>query len=159
MAMCRILCAALIVLAASAQAGNAAQRSLAFVQSDGTLKIRGQIFHLFGTYQPRTNRTCQFQIRPLRCASRSVKALHFRVDRMVTCEKVSRNPDRSFNAFCYVRDDGDPFGPMVDLGAWLIYHGWAVATPDAPFEYTAYENIARKAGRGIWGFQVDTITR
>ena len=71
---------------------------------------------------------------------------------------MRRNRDRSINAFCYVKDDHDPFGPYVDLGAWLIFQGWAVAAPGAPFEYSVYERIAREAGRGIWGFQVDAFS-
>ena len=155
--MWRTLFAALVILAASSASSAAAQRSIAFVQSDGTLKIRGQIVRLHGIFQPRTNRVCRFEIRPVRCGSRAVEALEFRVDRMVTCQKVRRNRDRSVNAFCYVRDDDDPFGPFVDLGAWLIYFGWAVATPEAPFEYRVYEEIARENGRGIWGFPADSI--
>ena len=135
----------------------AAQRSQAFVLSDGTLKIRQQIVRLHGIYIPPTNRICRDSIRPARCASRAVLALDFRVDRFVTCDTLFRNRDGSVNAYCSVRDSGAQLGPDVDLGAWMLHQGWAVATPDAPFEYHTLERIARTQRRGIWGFQVDSL--
>ena len=65
--------------------------------------------------------------------------------------------DGSIAAFCTVNhsrfDDGD------DLGAYLIGEGLALALPNAPFAYHAQEEIARANGRGVWGFQVDSIGR
>ncbi|MDG1945801.1 MAG: hypothetical protein P8J17_16200 [Halioglobus sp.] len=48
-------------------------------------------------------------------------------------------------------DDGD------DLSAYLLQKGWAVALPDAPFEYQTLEKIARTRGFGVWGMPVDRI--
>ena len=45
------------------------------------------------------------------------------------------------------------------LGAYLIGEGLALALPNAPFAYHAEEKIARANGRGVWGFQVDSIRR
>jgi endonuclease YncB( thermonuclease family) len=39
----------------------------------------------------------------------------------------------------------------------MLRQGWAVALPDAPFEYAAMEKIARTKGIGIWGIPIDTI--
>jgi hypothetical protein len=69
---------------------------------------------------------------------------------------VARLRDGSLSAICTV-EDGSILDPPVDLGAWLIELGLAVATPDAPFEYVVLERIARANGRGVWGFQVDSI--
>ncbi len=72
------------------------------------------------------------------------------------CEVVGANPDGSVEAVCVV--DGDSIlAPDVDLGAWMIERGWAVATPEAPFEYAVLEKIARSRGVGLWGFQADTV--
>ena len=130
-----------------------------FVLSDGTLQIRRQIVRLHGIYIPPTNRICRSTIRASpRCSSRAVLALDFRVDRFVTCERLFRNRDGSFDAYCSVRDSGAAqLGPDVDLGAWMLHQGWAVATPNAPFEYHTLERIARVQRRGIWGFQVDSL--
>ena len=151
----RILLLLLVALAALPGGLSAAQRSQAFVLSDGTLKIRQQIVRLHGIPPP--NRICRDSIRPSRCASRAVLALDFRVDRFVTCDTLFRNRDGSVNAYCSVRDSGAQLGPDVDLGAWMLHQGWAVATPDAPFEYHTLERIARAQHRGIWGFQVDSL--
>jgi len=43
------------------------------------------------------------------------------------------------------------------LSEWMLQSGWAVALPDAPFEYSAMESIARSRGIGIWGIPVDVI--
>jgi endonuclease YncB( thermonuclease family) len=51
------------------------------------------------------------------------------------------------------------FDLPVDLGAYLIREGWAVALPEAPFVYHTYQEIAKVNGRGVWGFQADQIIR
>ncbi len=136
----------------------AAQKRTAFVQPDGTLKVGQLIVRLYGIYIPPGNRICKFNFSPVRCGSRPVVALDLRIDRFVTCNEVTRNRDRSINAVCWVEDRNDVLGPAVDLSAWMIYHGWAVALPGAPFEYYTLERIAKAHHRGIWGFQVDSIT-
>ena len=54
-------------------------------------------------------------------------------------------------ALCRVGDE--------DLSAYLLTRGWAVALPDAPFEYSALEKIARQQGIGVWGLAVDRVRR
>ena len=49
--------------------------------------------------------------------------------------------------------------PGEDLSAYLLEQGWAVALPDAPFEYQTLEKIARSRGFGVWGTPVDNIQR
>jgi len=127
-------------------------------QRDGTLKVGQQIIRLHGIYIPQFNRFCRSSIRPILCAPRAVLQLDFRVDRFVECDTVAKNPDRSVSAICWVDDKNDVLGPRVDLAAWMLYNGWAVATPGAPFEYYTLERIALVQKRGIWGFQADSIT-
>jgi endonuclease YncB( thermonuclease family) len=81
-----------------------------------------------------------------------VLAPDLRVDRFVACDPVARHRDRSVSAVCRVRDRNAPLGPEVDLAAWMLVHGWAVARPEGPFEYHVLERLARHHGRGIWGF-------
>ena len=64
------------------------------------------------------------------------------------CEEQSRNEDRSINAICQVGVSS--FSDGEDLAAYLLRQGWAVARPDAPFEYHVLERIARRQGVGIW---------
>ena len=85
-------------------------------------------------------------------------ALASRIQGFVRCAPQVRYDDRSIGAFCSVRGTGTP-SRRIDLGAWLIEQGWAVALPQAPFAYHKLEEIAKVNRRGVWGFQADRIIR
>ena len=122
----------------------------AIVNPDGTMKVDGRIVHLYGIYIPPTDYTCLTIISPRECAPRAVLQLNFKVgSRFVHCDRQWTNDDRSITAICTI--DGE------DLGAWMLSQGWAVALPDAPFEYQTLERIARTREIGVWGFPVDPI--
>lgn len=121
----------------------------AIVQDDATLKLRHHRVRLAGIYLPPTGRDCRSDILPARCASRAALALEFKARGRIVCDGERRNPDGTVTATCRTRE--------VDLSAYLIEMGWAVALPDAPFEYKTLERIARDRGLGVWGFQVDTV--
>ncbi|MEA3276338.1 MAG: nuclease-like protein [Pseudomonadota bacterium] len=128
----------------------------AIVHSDGSMLIKGRVVHLDGIYIPPTNRQCRDWIRPVRCDSRTVLALDFKVKGFIRCFPQSENEDRSLNAVCYV--DRTSFDPGEDLAAYLIERGWALALPNAPFEYHALEKIARTHELGVWGFPADSFS-
>jgi endonuclease YncB( thermonuclease family) len=129
----------------TAKAYSAEITSYAIVKEDGTLRLRGRTIRLYGIYIPATDRTCQTFTRPVNCGTRAVLALEFKIGaNFVSCEPQWRNDDRSITAVCHVEGE--------DLGAYLIERGWALALPDAPFEYVALEKIARSRGIGVWGF-------
>lgn len=152
----RLIC--LIVLLVCFPVAEAREvHSYALIQDDASLLIKGRVVHLYGIYIPPTKRKCQTSIRPVRCASRAVLALDFKIQGFVHCFEESVNPDRSWNAVCYV--GRSHFDGGVDLGAYLIERGWALALPQAPFEYQALEKIARYNQRGVWGFSVDSIQK
>ena len=145
----------LVACLATAAATARELYSYALVQDDASLLIRGKTVRLYGVYIPPTGRKCRANIRPVRCASRTALALDFKVQGFVRCFVQNENKDRSLNAVCYV--DRSSFDQGVDLAEYLIERGWALALPDAPFEYHALEKIARHNGRGVWGFNVDNI--
>lgn len=128
----------------------------AIVRSDGSLLIKEKVVHLDGIYLPPTNRQCREWVRPVRCDSRAVLALDFKVKGFIHCFPQSRNADRSLNAVCYV--DRTAFDPGEDLAAYLIERGWAIALPNAPFEYQALEKIALSRKVGVWGYAVDSFS-
>lgn len=141
-----------VLLSAPTQTSAADIFSYAMVEDDATLTVRGRKIRLFGIYIPPVGRTCKSLSRPIRCASRAVHALDFKIGaNFVRCKPVVKHTDRSLTAVC--RADG------VDLSAYLISKGWAVALPDAPFEYYTLERIAKGQNLGVWGFQVDSIIR
>jgi endonuclease YncB( thermonuclease family) len=131
--------------------------SYALVRDDGSLQIKGRIVHLFGVYLPPSDRKCRSNVRPVRCGPRAALELDSKIQGFVRCELQNRNEDGSFDAICYV--DSSSFSEGEDLAAYLLSWGWAVALPDAPFEYHVLERIARERGLGIWGLQVDNVIR
>ncbi len=121
--------------------------SYAFVNDDGSLRIKGRTYRLDGIHIPATGQSCRTFERPVQCSSRAALALDFKIQGFVRCETRERNDDGSLSAYCTA--DGD------DLAAYLLERGWALALPDAPFEYQALERIARHRGLGVWGLAVE----
>lgn len=131
--------------------------SYAAVNQNASLKIKGKIVHLYGIHIPATNRTCRTDNNPPFCGSRAVVALDRKIDGFVRCEILQTNADRSVVGLCRVNSSN--FDAGEDLSAYLLQQGWAVALPDAPFEYQTLEKIARSRGFGVWGTPVDNIQR
>ena len=119
--------------------------SYAIIQEDATLKIKGRIVRLFGISIPSINWICAGAGYPVSCETRAaVRALNFKIQGFVYCYEQRTNPDGSITAICR--------NGYEDLSAYLIKQGWAVATPDAPFEYHVLENLSRTNRRGFWGY-------
>ncbi len=148
-----VLIAASLLLGEAVAAGDLVGHAL--VRSDGSLLIRERVVHLHGIYIPRTNRQCREWIRPVRCDARAVLQLDALVRGFVHCEPRHERVHGQLEAVCHV--DRTQFDSGIDLGAHLIENGWALARPDAPFEYHAMERIARERGLGVWGFTIDSI--
>ncbi len=150
-----LLCAVGLSLAAPPVAAGPIEGH-AIVRSDGSLWIKNREVVLFGVYLPPSDRQCRDWIRPIRCDSRSVLALDFKVRGFITCFPEGEDEEGRIHAVCYVGRTG--LDPGEDLGAYLIQEGWALALPNAPFEYYALERIAQSRGLGVWGYFVDSIT-
>ena len=142
-----VLLAAL--LCTPAGAGAAELHSYAIVQDDASLRIRNTTVHLYGIHIPETGQHCRTYIRPVICGSRAVLALEFRIQGFVRCDILARHHGGSATGRCFVGDE--------DLSAYLLSQGWALALPDAPFQYHALERIARHQHRGVWGFSADHV--
>jgi endonuclease YncB( thermonuclease family) len=124
----------------------------AFVQENSALKVSGTLIYLYGIYVPPTGQSCSTFIRPAPCGPRASLALDFKISgHFVHCMPIATNPDGSLTARC--SSEGE------DLSAWMLQRGWAVALPNAPFEYQTIEKIARAQGIGIWGIPLDLIRR
>lgn len=142
----------LVLVGLLSQTAEADISSYAIVREDGTLRVKGRTIHLYGIYIPPTNRNCLKFQRPQKCGRRAALALEFKKGaNFVHCEPQSRNPDGSVTAICRVKGE--------DLAAYLLERGWALALPDAPFEYQALEKIARHRGIGVWGIPIDNAPR
>lgn len=148
----RVLLAMVIILFLGIPAAAWDLSSYAFINDDGTLRIRGRTIHLYGIIIPPTDQTCRRFARPVKCAPRAALALDFKINaHFVHCNIHHKNPDGTLTATCYADE--------VDLAAYLLERGWAAAAPGAPPEYVVLEKIARNRGFGVWGFPVDRIIR
>jgi endonuclease YncB( thermonuclease family) len=132
--------------------------SYAIVRDDATLRVRGRDISLFGVYVVDNRPFCDTTFRPARCKTRAAVALASRIQGFVRCIPQAQHRDGTIRAICYV-DGSGIFDPPIDLGAYLIREGWAVALPEAPFAYHTYQEIAKVNRRGVWGFQADSIIR
>ena len=151
----RVLLSALALLAAW-PAGADVIEGHALVRSDGSLWIKNRVIVLFGVYLPPSERQCRAWISPVRCDSRSVLALALKVQGFITCLPKGEDGEGRIHAVCYVGRSG--LRPGEDLGAYLVEQGWALARPEAPFEYHALERLAQTRGLGLWGYLVDSVT-
>jgi endonuclease YncB( thermonuclease family) len=147
---CQRLLLALLGWLALAPAAEAAIESYAIVQDDGVLQVDGRRIRLLGTFLPPSGTVCGTTIRPADCGVQAAVALRQKIQSFVRCAPQLRYPDGSLGAICTI-PGGSAGTPPVDLGAWLIEQGFALAAPDAPFSYVALEEIARANGLGVWG--------
>ena len=142
-----IVVAVLVTGLACVMPANAAS-SYAIVQDDASLHISGNTYRLYGIYIPSTGQTCRSFERPPNCGTYAALALDFKIGvSFVNCEPRHYNDDGSITAYCTVNEE--------DLAAYLLERGWALALPEAPFEYHALEKIARSRGVGVWGLPVE----
>lgn len=149
-AQCRLIGAAVLIAGALSLArAHADVSGSAFVQDDGSLRIRNQTIHLWGIYIPETLEDCMSFQRPPQCGPRAALALEFRIQGFVHCEERAHRRGRVLEAVCYA--DRDRFDEGTDLAAYLLSQGWALAQPGAPVEYHLLERIARETGLGVWG--------
>lgn len=128
---------------------------LAIVQSDGSLRLGGETVWLHGVEIPLFVRTCTSVVRPPRCGARSVLVLANLITGFVRCEIVRRR-GRAYEGIC-TQAGRDLFGPRDDIAAELVLRGWALAAPDAPSQYRAYEAIAESRDAGLWGSKIVNI--
>ena len=127
--------------------------SYAFVNDDGTIRIKKKNIHLYGIHIPKTSNNCRTNQHPPVCGQRAALALEFKIKSFVRCEITSDNPNGSLTGLCHV--NYSKFEEGEDLSAYLLERGWAAALPDAPIEYHTLEKIARSRGWGVWGIAID----
>ena len=134
------LCLLLLSLPVTAQTTT----SVASVTDGDSLEIRGTRIRLHGIDAPESRQLCT---RPSgqswRCGQQAALALSDRIGRRsVSC--VARDIDPYERSIAVCSQDG------VDLNAWMVREGWAVAYRRYSRDYVRDEADARRAGRNIW---------
>lgn len=118
------------------------------VNDDASLNMRGRTIVLAGIYVPKTDEGCIDEA-GADCRTRAAAALEFKIQGFVHCMSLRSLGRGTLTGTCYV--DRTSFNPGIDLAAYLVESGWAMATPDAPYEYHALQRLAEVQLKGIWG--------
>ncbi|WP_445809762.1 thermonuclease family protein [Yoonia sp.] len=117
---------------------------IASVTDGDSLEIRGTRIRLHGIDAPESRQLCtRASGQDWRCGQQAALALSDQIGRRsVSC--VTRDIDRYGRTIAVCSHDG------VDLNAWMVREGWAVAYRRYSRDYVAVEDDARRAGRNIW---------
>lgn len=117
---------------------------IASVTDGDSLEIRGTRIRLHGIDAPESHQLCTRATgQDWRCGQQAALALSDQIGRRsVSC--VTRDIDRYGRTIAVCSQDG------VDLNAWMVQEGLAVAYRRYSRDYVAVEDDARRAGRNIW---------
>lgn len=109
-----------------------------------TVEIHGKRIRLHAIDAPETSQLCRNpREQTYRCGQTASLALaDFIGTRLVSCEKTDLDRYQRIVAICRVNG--------IDMNAWLVEHGHALAYRQYGRDYVAHEDRAREAGRGIW---------
>lgn len=109
-----------------------------------TIEIHGKRFRLFGVDAPESKQLCKGAAgKPYRCGQVAANALSDLIGRQtVTCEKMDVDRYKRIVAVCRVRG--------VDVGAYLVAEGLAVAYVQYSRSYVPQQSAARKGRLGLW---------
>jgi endonuclease YncB( thermonuclease family) len=109
----------------------------AVVVNGNTLIIGSRQIYLRGVEAPETDQFCLVGRVKWACGKQAARELS---------NKIGGNPVR-----CKIRggDDADCYGSGVNLGAWMVSNGWALASNRVTI-YAAEERKAKLTNRGIW---------
>ncbi|MFC0279233.1 thermonuclease family protein [Falsigemmobacter intermedius] len=118
-------------------------QGIATVIDGDTIDIHKQRIRLHAIDAPESAQRCWKGGVEWRCGQAAALALQNRTERRtVRCEETGR--DR------YGRIVGRCFQGDLNLNAWLVEEGHAVAAPQYGRDYVAHEARAKAARRGIW---------
>ena len=116
---------------------------LAVVTDGDTLRIGTARIRLFGFDAPESRQSCRLRGRRYPCGKEATKALRDIVKgKTVTCQPTGDKTYGRLVAVCSV--DG------LDIGDWMVRHGWALAYRRFSRKYVPAEEEAQRERRGIW---------
>ena len=138
LSVCLALAAAMFASPGSAQFTG----RVSVVDGD-SLDMSGVQIRIFGIDALESAQTCRAGGRRWRCGAQASRALTRRIaGRAVAC--VSKDRDRYGRIVAVCR------AGRVDLGAWMVANGWALAYRRHSKAYTHEERAARNERRGVW---------
>jgi endonuclease YncB( thermonuclease family) len=127
----------------SAEAADTIRGRASIIDGD-TLEIAGKRIRFHGVDAPESSQTCKDrQGIAYRCGQRAALALADKIgSALVSCH--ARDTDRYGRTVAVCSQRG------IDLNAWMIEEGHALAYRQYSKDYVAQEEAARAAKRGIW---------
>jgi len=142
-----------VTLAAAFPARAGELNGPANVVDGNSITIGGVEVRLYGIDAPDGDQTCQRRGATWRCGQDAGWALAERIERhWVQCEARAETPASDLvTAVCYLD------GRLIDLNAWMVAQGWALADRAANV-YVAEEQAAQQAQRGLWSGTFDPET-
>ena len=134
---------ALLLLAAATPGlanGTGGVTGSASVIDGDTVEVMGSRLDLYGIDAPELEQICELHEKPYDCGDIARAALlDLTAGAILVCQRVETIPG---SAIC-TSDD-------YDIGAGMVYTGWALADPERPKRYSKTESGARDAQRGLW---------
>ena len=124
--------------------GHATLNGTATVIDGDTLDVQGTRIRLYGVDAPETRQTCRKGRREWDCGQAATTALRDKLGRrQVRCEQTGSDRYGRVVARCSLGGQ--------DIGSWLVRNGWAAAYVQYGGRiYSADQEAARSAGKGIW---------
>ena len=117
-----------------------------------TLRIGEERVRLLGVDAPETKQTCRCDGRTVLCGERSAQALTgFIGESEVSCEGSERDKYGRITAECFIDRDGK----KINLNAWLVEEGHAMAYRYFSEKFVENEERAKAAKKGIWACSFD----
>ena len=118
---------------------------IASVIDGDTLEIHGKRVRLHGVDAPESRQMCERDGKPWRCGADAANALDaFIAGRTVSCEPTDVDRYKRIVAKCSVGG--------IELGAWLVGHGWALDYERySKGAYARHQAEAESAKAGVWG--------
>lgn len=124
--------------------GAAPIQGTASVIDGDTIEIHGERIRFDAIDAPESRQLChQSDGTPWRCGQKSAFALSDYMDRStIRCQPRSRDRYKRIVAVC--------FKSGINLNAWMVERGWAVAFRKYGLDYVSQEDDARAHRRGMW---------
>lgn len=137
------LCILIVHASPAAFAQKADLVGVASVIDGDTIEIHGDRVRLEGIDAPESSQLCAQNGKTWRCGQKASLALSDFIGRQtVTCKGVGKDKYGRFLGRCSVGN--------VELNAWMVSNGFALAYRKYSVEYIELEKEAEGAEKGIW---------